>query len=183
MFARLIAKLACSLALCVSVAGIVRAADPSPPTEFKMPPLVALKAAAKLIKSKTPVSKDELVIFKAVADGRGDSVDIASAALIASGVDNLASRRQYLARLNQLTTEASEAIANEKTIGRKAVVLMDYLVKNVYTGKGVSAQVNVGQLLDDGTYNCVSSAMVYTIVASRLGLKTCPAGRSQMRKR
>jgi hypothetical protein len=175
VFAKLIANLACGLVLCVCLVGIVAAAEPAPPTKFNTPPLVALKEAAQMIKSKTPVvSADELVIFNAVAQGEGDSVDIASAALIVSGVDDLASRRQYLARFNQLTSEASEAVTKEKTVGRKAVVLMEYLVKNVYTGPGVSGQVDVGQLLDDGSYNCVSSAVVYTILASRLGLKTCP---------
>jgi hypothetical protein len=175
VFAKSIKKLVCSLVLCVCLDGIAAAADPSPPTKFNTPPLVALKAAAKIVKSGTSrVSADELVIFKAVADGRGESVDIASAALIASGIDDLASRRQYLARFNELTAGAGEAMAGKKTVGTKAVAVMNYLVENVYTGKGVSAQVDVGRLLDDGTYNCVSSATVYTIVASRLGLETCP---------
>jgi hypothetical protein len=175
VFAKSIKNLVCSLLLWVSLGGIAAAADPAPPTKFNTPPLVALKAAAKIIKSKTPlVSADELVIFKAVADDRGDSVDIASAALIASGIDDLASRRQYLARFNELTAGAGEAMAGKKTVGTKAVAVMDYLVKNVYTGEGIASEVEVEHVLDEGNYNCVSSAVVYTVVASRLGLKTCP---------
>jgi Transglutaminase-like superfamily len=175
VFAKSIKNLVCSLLLCVSLGGIAAAADPAPPTKFNTPPLVALKAAAKIIKSKTSlVSADELVIFKAVADGRGDSVDIAGAALIASGIDDLASRRQYLARFNELTVGASEAMAGKKTVAKKAGAVMNYLVENVYTGKGLNESISVATVLDDGSYNCVSSATVFTIVASRLGLETCP---------
>ena len=48
------------------------------------------------------------------------------------------------------------------------------MVKNVYTGEGIASEVEVEHVLDEGNYNCVSSAVVYTVVATRLGLKTCP---------
>ena len=65
-------------------------------------------------------------------------------------------------------------MAGKKTVGTKAVAVMNYLVENVYTGKGLNESISVATVLDDGSYNCVSSATVFTIVASRLGLETCP---------
>jgi len=97
-----------------------------------------------------------------------------TAHLIASGVNDPKARTEYLKKFNDLVAAAEKAVASAKTDGEKADQLLHYLHKNVMA-KGYEAnQTTLSAVFDTGSYNCVSSACLYFLVGTRLGLKLQP---------
>jgi tetratricopeptide (TPR) repeat protein len=102
-------------------------------------------------------------------DGKLRAWTLEEAALVASGVHDAKKRKEYLATIEDLAAGASRAVAEAKSPRDKG----DALLRFLHAGplKSYSRhQTSLDKLLDDGTYNCVSSAVLYNALGSRLGL-------------
>lgn len=124
-------------------------------------------------------SAEERALLADVKDGKFTKHSFAEAALLASGVAEAAKRKAYLQRLDALVTQSKEATANARTPIEKGEKLLGWLygktgpIGPVGPGKKKKyspRQTSLAVLLDTGTYNCASSAVIYNIVGRRLGL-------------
>ena len=116
------------------------------------------------------VTADERLAFQKAKAGTLDPASFADVALIASGVLGASERTDYLRRIDTLAADARIAVAKFKNAAERADALLRWLhreaLKNGYRG----AQTDLAILLDTKTFNCVSSAVIYNIIARRLGL-------------
>ncbi len=92
--------------------------------------------------------------------------------LIVNGITDEAKRQHYRDRLNQITAEARKKTADANTPNEKADILVKYLFEGPCHGGFTTNQYDVCRLLDTGKFNCVSSSILYNLIAVRLGLKT-----------
>lgn len=104
------------------------------------------------------------------ADGRFDEGSFAAAALIASGVADAAALTGQLAVIDRLVAEAHAAVAGERDLAATGEKLLRLLHAGCFRGGYELHQTDVSTVLQTGRFNCVSSAVVYTIVGRRLGL-------------
>ncbi len=88
----------------------------------------------------------------------------------ASGVKDAQKRKNYLARLDKLEAGARKTIASAKTDAEKGEKLLQYLHAKALAQGYRAQQTDLSVLLDTGTFNCVSSAVIYNIIGRRLGL-------------
>jgi hypothetical protein len=118
------------------------------------------------------MTADENALFQDLRDGRGDRFSFAEAALIVSEVHDAGQRQTYLAQIDQIAADAKTAVANanHKTIKAKAHDLIKFLLEGPMKAGYVSGQDKLGKLLDTGHFNCVSSALLFSIIAHRLDL-------------
>ncbi|MFK7733106.1 MAG: tetratricopeptide repeat protein [Pseudomonadales bacterium] len=158
----------------LEIAPIVSGQDEEEPTEsiykFKESPVNALKVLEQLQSEfDVKVSDDERSLFDDASDGRLDSWSLAEAALLASGVDDRGERERYLTQLAQLSTSAKRAMkeGSEQAIGEQ---LLHWIHERPLRSGYVAEQSLLSTVLDKGTYNCVSSAVFYTLLGSELGL-------------
>jgi hypothetical protein len=118
------------------------------------------------------MTADEFSLFQDLRDGRGNQFSFAEAALIVSGVHDAAKRKQYLGQIDQIAADAKDAVAkaNHKTIRARAHDLIRFLLDGPMKAGYVSGQDKLGAVLDTGHYNCVSSALMFAIIAHRLDI-------------
>jgi hypothetical protein len=81
-----------------------------------------------------------------------------------------AKRNYYLKRIEALAQDARAAVVKGRTPSEKGELLLQWLHKGLLAGGYESGQTDLSVLLDTGTYNCVSSAAIYNVLALRLGL-------------
>jgi tetratricopeptide (TPR) repeat protein len=170
--------------------------EPKSNYSFKQAPTDAVAVVAKLQKLSTldlAVMADETAMFAGVKDGKFTSCSFAEAALIASGVTDAEKRETYLTRIDELEIEARTALkvaepkesepkegAEEEPAEADAEkptapappgeVLLKWLHGAALQGGYEEHQTKLDVLLDTGKFNCVSSAVLYNILAIRLGL-------------
>ena len=158
----------------LTLASVARA-DDHKSYPFAEAPVKALEKSAELQKvsgQKSTTSPDEWRLFRDAADGKLQRWSFADAALLASGVTDAARRKDYLAKIDALEMQAREATGGAKTAAEKGEALLKFVHSKVLAKKGYSAeQTDLHVLLDTGKFNCVSSAMIYNILAARVGLK------------
>jgi tetratricopeptide (TPR) repeat protein len=116
------------------------------------------------------VSADEQRAFQAAKAGRLDAQAFADLALLASGVLDPAQRRAYLAHIDSMEAKARQTLAKITGPAERGEALLKWLHANEMKSGYRSAQTNLSVLLDSKTFNCVSSAVMYNILALRLGL-------------
>ena len=139
---------------------------------FKMDAFTALNEALAIQGRTTRpnLTPSESALFQAIHSGQGGKYSFAEAALIASGVDDLNKRKEYMAKIDQIVAEAKERTDKEKAIVEKAGVILDYLfafpMKNGYDDDTYS----LAQVLDTGHFNCISSVVMFVVVAHGVGL-------------
>ncbi len=139
--------------------------------EFAESPVDAFQVLPKLQETvDTDISEDEASMFEDARDGSFDSWSFAEAALLSSGVKNKQQRQLYLSRLDKLEAQAAEAVKGLHTPLQKGDLLLKWLHKGALNKGYVSKQTDVSKVFDTNTYNCVSSATLYNILATRLGL-------------
>ncbi|MEM8500219.1 MAG: hypothetical protein AAF542_19545 [Pseudomonadota bacterium] len=153
---------------------IFTATDEDGPKEsvykFQESPANALKVLEQLQSEfDVEVSADEHSLFDDASDGRLDNWSLAEAALLASGVDDKAQRQRYLKQLSRLGASAKRAVdANpEKPDGE---LLLRWLHQRPLKSGYSEQQTLLSTVLDKGTYNCVSSAVFFTLLGKQLGL-------------
>lgn len=180
MKSQLLATLISSLLLATvalaqgQIAPIVTGADDEEPKasvyKFKESPANALKVLEQLQSEfDVKVSEDERSLFDDASDGRLDNWSLAEAALLASGVDDGAQRQRYLAQLSRLGESAKRAL-NEGTEKPDGELLLRWMHQRPLKSGYSEQQTLLSTVLDKGTYNCVSSAVFYTLLGKELGL-------------
>ena len=140
---------------------------------FKQSPAAALDVLTRLKAISAvdiSVSPDEQSLFADAADGKLDQWSYEEAALIASGVRTAAERAPYLARLAGIEAVAAAAVGNDGTAFDRGGRLLKWLYQSGVLKSYAKYQSDLSTLLDTGSYNCVSSALVYTVVGRHLGL-------------
>ncbi len=129
--------------------------------------LARLEAVSSLRVTATP---EEVALFRRAKEGPLDDATFADAALLASGALDAAQRASYRKRLDALTAEARAAVGSASGLEAKGDALLRWLHAGPMKKGYVSEQTDLSVLLDTATFNCVSSAILYAIVARRLGL-------------
>jgi tetratricopeptide (TPR) repeat protein len=124
----------------------------------------------KLSSLNVSISSDEAALFADARDGKLKQWTFAEAALLASGVTDAAKRQRYLDELAKIQAEAQDKIATAKSPFEKGEALLHYLHAGPMHKGYVGQQTDLAAILDTGTFNCVSSATLYNVVARRLGL-------------
>jgi len=157
----------------VLVAGPAASKPPAKGYPFALPPDKAVAAVEKLDAAsgrKVALAADERSLFEEARAGKLDRWSFADACLIASGVTDATGRKGYLAKLDRIEAEARSATESAKTPAEKGERLLKFLHAGPMKGGYVSKQTDLHTLLDDGTFNCVSSAALYNVIGRRLGL-------------
>lgn len=150
-----------------------REGEPKSHYAFSESPAQAFDVLSRLEKTtslKVAVSDDEKAMFAKAKAGRLTPVEFAEAALLASGVVDAGKRKKYLRRLDTLEQQARAAVANARNPAAKGEALLKWLHRGPMSKGYVAHQTDLSVILDTGTFNCVSSAALYNVLALRLGL-------------
>lgn len=166
-------RLVLALFVLFITAGLATAAAPVKEYPFAVAPDKAFATLQRLEKSsgrKLPLTDDEISLIKDARDGKFDEWSFANACLIASGVTDPDKRSAYLKKIDEIEADARKAIDGAKTPFEKGEKLLKFLhagpMKNGYS----TEQTDLHTILDHGTFNCVSSAVLYNVIGRRLGL-------------
>jgi tetratricopeptide (TPR) repeat protein len=139
--------------------------------EFKESPVAALQVLEQLENAVTVnISDAEKQLFDDAADGRLDTWSLAEAALLASDVTDDAQRAALVRQIDTLEQSFREQLRPGLTPLDTGHDLLNWLHLNAFQAGYVSQQTDVSTVLSDRTFNCVSSAVLYSILATRLGL-------------
>jgi tetratricopeptide (TPR) repeat protein len=140
---------------------------------FKESPAKALDLLARLKANaavKRAVRDDEAALLADVQEGRFRTWTFAEAALLASGVTDAERRKGYAARIDALEKEAKAAVAGAKMPFEKGALLLRFVHTGPLSGGYRGGQTDLHTILESKTFNCVSSAVLYNVLALRLGL-------------
>jgi len=140
---------------------------------FKESPAKAfdvLRRLEKLTTLNVSIGEDEASLFSDARDGKLHKWTFGEAALLASGVTRADERRRYLDQLAGIEKEARAKVEAAKSPFEKGEALLRYLHAGPMKKGYVSRQTDVAAILDSGTFNCVSSATLYNVIARQLGL-------------
>jgi tetratricopeptide (TPR) repeat protein len=116
------------------------------------------------------VTDDEVALFADVQGGRFTSWSFEEAALLASGVTDEARRKSYLDQIDRLAEEAEKATDAAKNPCEKGEALLKWLHAHPMAKGYQSHQSSLAVVLETGKFNCLSSAVLYYVLARRLGL-------------
>ncbi|HEX4415347.1 MAG TPA: transglutaminase family protein [Lacipirellulaceae bacterium] len=139
-------------------------------------PLTALQEAAKLMDQRGGpiITQPELDIFKKIAAGRPEQCDTVDTLLTVSKIKDPKQRQLYTQKINTIVEGARKTLKGFTKDTDKAAVLAHYLQEHWLLGGYVDGQFEIVPLLNKGTYNCVSSAVIYFTVGEQLGIKMTP---------
>jgi tetratricopeptide (TPR) repeat protein len=133
------------------------------------PPKTPVKGAPAA--TKVELTEAEKKLMADIEDGEFASIPLAEAALIASGMTDARKREAYAATIGLLEARARRTVAGAKTAAAKGEKLLSFLhAPGGPLKKYVHDQTSLAVLLDTGSFNCVSSAVLYNVLADRLGL-------------
>ena len=141
--------------------------------EFGAAPVDAirvLESLSGLALGSFGLEEDERRLFEIAADGSFSIDDFEHAALLASGVTDSAKRAAYQSRISELEVAARAAIDLSAPTTESGADLLEWLHAALLTGGYQERQTNLDAVLDDGVFNCVSSAVIYVALGQRLGL-------------
>jgi len=116
------------------------------------------------------VTADERRAFERARAGRLDAAAFADVALLASGVLDETKRKQYLERIEAIGEKAKLAVASARDPKERAEALLRWLHREALKKGYRRTQTDLSVLLDKQTFNCVSSAVLYNIIALKLGM-------------
>ena len=139
--------------------------------QFNESPVKAIKVLGRLSESiKVELTEEEELLFRDAADGKFDEFSFAEASLMSSGVTEKPLRQRYLDQIESLEREVSRQIPESLSPFEKGQRLLDWLHRSTLNQGYVELQTDVSVTLDSRTFNCVSSATLYNILARRIGL-------------
>lgn len=150
-----------------------RVGPPQSQYAFKESPAKAfdvLKKLADTFGDAVQVANVERQLFEDAEDGRFDQFSFGEAALIASGVTDETLRKQYLERLDDWEAAVRQALRNSDGPMDRGRKLLKFIHEGPMKGGYVSEQTDLSQIIERQTFNCVSSATLYNVLARRLGL-------------
>ena len=137
--------------------------------------MLLLLFASACASSTTEVADDpEMVdsLMEAVEKEGLGQYDLTDAALIASGFESAPSLREARAEFERLIgplTESLKLVVDERERGRALLELL-HAKGGPLGGKYDARATTLKDVLDRRAFNCVSSAVVYNVVAERVGL-------------
>lgn len=132
--------------------------------------LEIIRAMETLGSAGLELTQEEQIIFAQARNGDLDQQAFESIALLASGVTDVQKRQSYLTQLDQLAGKASAAVQSAGSTQEKGASLLRFLHQTVFRGGYLEKQTNLSTVLDEGVFNCVSSAVLYNAIGKRLGL-------------
>ena len=148
-----------------------REGKPTTRYKFKESPAKSIQVLMQLRNSLgVEVSPVENNLFEDAGDGKLDKFSFAEASLVASGVTSRRQRKSYLRQIDDLEKKFRKTIAGELPVDKKARALLLWLHQGAFKGGYRYHQTRVSTVLENRTYNCVSSAAVYNVLGRRLGL-------------
>jgi hypothetical protein len=118
-----------------------------------------------------PLGNEELRMLQDIRSGNLQAWTTADVALTVAGIADRKDADQYRQQIDEITEEARDVVATAKTDEQKLKKLAKYLLKGPMKAGYVSGQYDLQVLLDTGTYNCASSAVLFDMIARRLGMK------------
>jgi tetratricopeptide (TPR) repeat protein len=124
----------------------------------------------------TTLRSDEARLCEDAKDGKLKRWTFADAALLASGVRNLVRREALRQRIEDLTDQARQATATGNSPREKAEQLLRWLHVGPLAGGYRPDQNDFAVLLKQRTFNSVSSAVLYHVLAQRLALDVRAVG-------
>ena len=150
---------------------IGRTGEPQSSYSFDQSPVDAIALLSKLDTSIGFTFDDyEQTLFKDAEDGRLDDWSFAEAALLASGIESAFDRNKYIEQIDQLEDQLIQSIRQSGSAHEKGQMLLSLLHQNAFQSGYQFEQTDLSTVLSDGSYNCVSSAVLYNILAKRIGL-------------
>lgn len=139
--------------------------------QFHESPAEAFDVLKKLKSSvNVNITAEETSLFEDAKDGSFDQWSFAEASLLSSGVVEKAQRQQYLQQIDTMEKQVKALLPSEGTDFERGEKLLLWLHGGAFTKGYVKYQTDVSLVLDERTFNCVSSATLYNILARRLGL-------------
>ncbi|WP_372369039.1 tetratricopeptide repeat protein [Candidatus Uabimicrobium sp. HlEnr_7] len=139
---------------------------------FRFSPVSAQQIINKLKKTtQVPlaISAVEKPLLQDILDGQFDSFSIEEAVIIASGITDKNLARKYVNKLESIYRSIRKHLSRQSSEKNKARYLLLYLHKYHLKHYDIASS-NLIALLDRGIYNCVSSSLLYNIMAKKLGL-------------
>ncbi len=116
------------------------------------------------------LSAVEQEIFQRVKTEMLDTRDLEEIALLASGVVEQSERDAYRAQLDGMEAQIRAELDLNTTPFVVGERLLEWLHANAFSNGYRLQQTDVSTVLDEGIFNCVSSAVLYNILGWRLGL-------------
>lgn len=146
---------------------------PETPYSFSESPAKALDIVAQLSNLDAltlDISPQEYEVFEQARAGDLPWDTFVKASLLASNITDQNKQNAYIQKLETLTQQANSAIGSVQSKADQGRALLSWLHQTVLTNGYFSGQTDLSTVLDRGTYNCVSSAVIYNILAKRLGI-------------
>ena len=141
-------------------------------TAFKVDPYRAMRCSFLRTLAGTQIAtENELDLLNDGNDGQIDNWSLAKATLVICGVEDPEQQKHYFAQLNKIEAECKKATAGIRSPKARAEALGKFLLKGPMHGGYVSGQSDFIKLLNTGTFNCVSSATLYNLMAPRVGIQ------------
>ncbi len=138
---------------------------------FDKSPADAIEVLSRLSGSiDLKLSAEEEHLFEDARDGKLDEVSFAEASLLSSGVTDAQRRDSLLAKIDALEAECARLIPKDLSDFERGERLLEWLHSSAFRQGYVEAQTDVSTVLDKATFNCVSSATLFNILARRMGL-------------
>lgn len=155
------------------IALLGRSGPPRSAYAFKESPVNVLDMLARLqdvADLHVTLTEDETRIVDQVREGRLSADLFAEAALLAGGVQDADQRQAFLDQINRWVEEVRSELANTKDDAERGERLLRWMHAHVMTGGYQSLQTDLNEIAERRTFNCVSSAVLYVILAQKLGL-------------
>jgi len=112
-------------------------------------------------------------LFAAAADGRLAQHDLLSAALVASGVEDVETLRRYQQRVAALVDELRHTGRLTGSPRRQAEVIFEFMHRRIlYAGYRIEC-TDLRLALDHGWFNCISASVLLNCLAGEFGLSVC----------
>ncbi len=169
----LLMMLACE-GLALALIGSLRAEEAQSEYPFRERPTKVLSVLTGLPEAKALARFYTPAEIQLLRDARSDSLgklSLAEAALLACGVKDSDRREKYLGQIDRIEADARREIGDAKSPREIGKRLLAFLHRGPMSAGYTSHQADLTLLLDTGHFNCVSSAMMYAILADRLGLE------------
>ena len=135
-----------------------------------MTPVEALHKLAQLDGRKPAVTEDEDRLFQDARAGKFDRCSFSEACLVAGGVTARATGGSTSTGWTPSRRSARKATAGSKSVADDGARLLHFLHAGPMAKGYKNEQSDLHALLDTGEFNCVSSAVLYTVMGQRLGI-------------
>lgn len=138
--------------LCLPLTQVALAHEPLRPP----PAVVPISAADRMLRDG--------------ADGQLDQVSLLRGALLASGIEDESQLTAYEVKLRDCVARFREQVTATDSPRDRAALLLRFMHRELLTGVYVADCGNLASSLDGGPYNCVTASVLYSHLATEIGL-------------